>query len=435
MDTFDALPVELITSIARYLPFQDVKSLSCTSWLIRNAVIRRLFRTLYIPCPLPSTRSLDEFIEKYQDFISRIYLYVYLRPNTEGPYEGTMPSVWGTLWSAILKKIVRGEILSHIDSFAVEFDPGQFELNGWWGDSFNGGIYVFHDEESWDETLQQEQELIWRAQYNEVWNDISANRNITNLGVSNLPPKIASAWETPEWGTFLGRLTDLDISVFGGDNGCGWCANTLSGFYDFIDNKLPYLVMRKATNVRHLSLEASPDGLFGVADHDGVPLPLKEDHFLHLRSLSLKNIMIGSECLNFLKSRVDCLEELELHDCMCDRSWGEVWRKMRESKAPLRRVAIIQEEAPPLMWKEKYNAGYDNFQDSENAARIRKMLEEDKSLVLWRYASMSMKYGYAVERPDDNIKNFDEGVDQREYLKLLEVVAERNKRTSEFLQD
>ncbi|KAF9768808.1 hypothetical protein IL306_013840 [Fusarium sp. DS 682] len=369
--------------------------------------------------------ALEEVLEKSRCFISRIYLHVDLQPNIEGEtYEAPMPSIWGTPLPDTLKKIVRGEILSHIDSFTVEFDPGQFEIDGWWGDGFSGGIYVFHDEETWDEILQ-ERELIWRSQYNEVMKDISANHNITNFRFSNLLPKIASAWETPEWGDFLGRLTDLEISVFGGDNGAGWCASTMPGFYDFID-KLPSYIMRKAINVYHLSLESSLDGLFGAPD--GIPLPLKDDHLPRLRSLRLKNMWAGPELLDLLKNRGDCFEDLELHDCMCDSSWGEFWRSIRENNVSLRRISVVQDEAPPLMWEEKYNGDYSTIHDSEHAARIRDRRKEDESLVLWRYASVCDKYGCAVELPDDNVENFEKGDDQREYLKLLKVLEERNKR-------
>ncbi|KAF4337485.1 hypothetical protein FBEOM_8626 [Fusarium beomiforme] len=443
MAALDALPVELIANIASYLPPQDVKSLSRTSWLIRHAVLRILYRTLVIPCPLACTRALEDFINKYQELVFRIHLHISLSPNMEEkPHEGPMPSVWGTASSDTLRQIVRGDTLSHIDSFIVEFDPGQFEPdgwwgeNGWWGDQDNlGTIHVVEHEEDWDQTLQQEHDIIWRAQHNEVMHTISANPNITNLKMSNLLPKNTSAWETPEWASFLGRLQVLDISVFGGNNGACWQANTMPGFAEFIDN-LPYFIIRHAQNIKHFSLEAHKEGLFGTTAYQyRILLPLQEDHFLFLRSLKLKNIMIGPDLLEFLETRVDCLEELELHDCMCSGpqwravppTWGDLWKTMRERNVRLRKVCVVQSRMPPLMWGENYKEDFQTSEDSEAAKRVRKRLEKDKSLVLWRYARVDDKYGWVAELPDTNLKNFEKGEDQREYEKLLKMLEARSK--------
>uniref|UniRef100_A0A0D2YK43 F-box domain-containing protein n=1 Tax=Fusarium oxysporum (strain Fo5176) TaxID=660025 RepID=A0A0D2YK43_FUSOF len=188
---------------------------------------------------------------------------------------------------------------------------------------------------------------------------ISTNQNITNLKISNLIPRNASAWETPEWESFLGRLQVLEIGVFGGEDGDCW--HTKPEFAEFIGN-LPHFVMRHARNVRHLTLEASPDGLFGGASTNYcIPLPLKEDHFLFLHSLTLKNIMIGPELVEFLTSRVDSFEELELYDYPV--TWAGLWKAIRESNIRLFKV------------KE-----FETIEDSVEAARIRKMLEEDTLL-------------------------------------------------------
>ncbi|KAI7763473.1 hypothetical protein LZL87_010538 [Fusarium oxysporum] len=447
MAALDSLPVELVANIASYLAPQDVKSLSSASWFMRHAVVRVLFRTIVISSLEASARALEEFIHKYQDFVSKIHLHIYLHPNREQkPYQGPMPSVWGTSSSDILKRIVRGEILSNINSFVVEFDPGQFELDGrwgdsgWWGDSEHlGGIYVAEDGEDWNQTLQQEREFIWRAQYNESMRTISTNHNITSLKISNLLPKNTSAWETPEWESFLGRLQVLDISVFGSGHDACW--HTMPGFIEFIES-LPHFIMRHARNVRHLTLEASPDGLIGGSSSNHcIPLPLKEDHFLFLHSLTLKNVMIGPDLVQFLTSRADSLEQLELYDCMCDGpdwdygpdreldpvTWAGLWKAIRESNMRLLKVFVVQTRTPPLMWREDHSKDFDTSEDSMAAARIRKMLEEDNNLVLWRYARVDYKYGWVVDLSDDNVKYFEEGEDQREYVKLLKVLEERNR--------
>ncbi|KAF5974867.1 hypothetical protein FCOIX_8058 [Fusarium coicis] len=444
MAALDTLPVELVANIASYLSPQDVKALSCASWSMRHAVLGILFRTILIPCPLASTELLEDLVHKYQDFIFTVHLHMSFQPNKmDEPHDGPMPSVWGTAPTDTLWKITRGEILSNVRSLVLEFNGATFGRGGWWGEDASWTIVnmpgnICDNEEEWDETLQQEQEIIWRAQYNEVMRTISRNENITNLKIKNLIAKNASAWETTEWASFLGRLQVLDISVYGGNDGD--CLHTKTGFMEFIENML-YYIMRHAQNARHLTLEASPDGLFGGASANyRIPLPLKEDHLLFLKSLTLKNIMIGPDLIQFLKTRVDRFEELELHDCMCDGpepeygpgwnlepvTWADLWRAIRESNTRLFKVSVVQSKTPPLLWQEGESEEDEVSEDSVAVAGIRKMLEEDRSLVVWRYARVDYKYGWIVELSDDNVKYFAEGEDQREYVELLKVLEERN---------
>ncbi|KAF5594740.1 hypothetical protein FPCIR_4754 [Fusarium pseudocircinatum] len=444
MATLDTLPVELVAKIVSHLSPQDVKAASCASWILRHAVVGVLFRSLVISVPLVSSQVLEDLIHKYQDFISTVHLQVSFQPNIEEkPHDGPMPSVWGPTPSDTLRKITQGDFLSSVSSFVLELDGAQFGHGGWWGETAfwadpNMLGNIVNDEENWDQTLQQERDVIWRAQYNEVMQNISMNQNITNLKMKNLIAKNASAWQTPEWASFLGRLQVLEIGVFGGD---GECLHTTPGFAEFIRN-LPHYIMRHARNVRHLTIEASPDGLFGGASANYcIPLPLKEDHFVFLKSLTFKNIMIGPDLVEFLRSRVDCLEELELHDCMCDGpepeygpdwdlesvTWADLWRAIRESNIRLFEVSVVQSKTPPLLWQEGESEDDEANEDSEAAARIRKMLEEDRSLVVWRYARVDYKYGWIVDLSDDNVRYFEEGEDQREYMKLLGVLEERNK--------
>ncbi|EWG54814.1 hypothetical protein FVEG_12925 [Fusarium verticillioides 7600] len=446
MAALDTLPVELVANIASYMAPQDVKALSCASWFMRHAVLAVLFRTITIPCPLASTQALEELIDKYQDFTSAIHLHITFQSNkNDEPHNGPMPSVWGAAPTDTLQKITRGDILSNVRSLVLEFNGATFGRGGRWGENASWAIAnmpgnICDNEEELDETLQQEQEIIWRAQYNEVMRTISMNQNITNLRIKNLIAKSASAWETLEWSSFLGRLHVLDIGVFGGDEGD--CLHTKPGFIEFVESFLPYYVMRHARNVRHLTLEASADGLFGGASANYcIPLPLKEDHFLFLKSLTLKNIMIGPDLVEFLKSRVDCFEELELHDCMCDGpepeygpgwnvepvTWADLWRAIRVSNTRPFKVSVVQSKTPPLLWQEGESEEDEASEDSVAVAGIRKMLEEDRSLVVWRYARVDYKYGWIVELSDDNVKYFAEGEDQREYVKLLKVLEERNK--------
>ncbi|KAM0546239.1 hypothetical protein ACHAPJ_010922 [Fusarium lateritium] len=441
VSALEKLPIGLITDIAKLLTFDDIKNLSCVSWVMRDAVLRLLFRTLSITCPVDSDRDLDRFIDKYKELISRLHLHIKLGPN---PDEGSdydsdeeqpeAPSIWGTSSRDTVKNIVRGQVLSHINTLSVRLDPDQFEEDGDWDDEIDTpSIHVFAESEDWDRVHRREGKYFWRAQCTEVWNEIAANPNINSLRISNLLPKNSSAWLTNEWKDFLGRLKDLDVSVFGADNGAGWKAHKMPGFYDFITT-LPELMMQHASNVTRLRLEANEEGLLGSTSevHD-VPLPLENGNMPSLRILQLENIMLGNEVLDFIRHHANTLQEIHLRNCMCDRSehdpsWSDLWKLIREVTTAVTEVSFIQGKTPPLARGEEYGDSVPTREDSDAGKKVRKQLAEDKSLVLWRYVYVDDKYGMIFEQYEDNIECFEQGNDQLEYTRLLDELSERRQK-------
>ncbi|KAM0484067.1 hypothetical protein ACHAP7_003575 [Fusarium lateritium] len=443
MTCLSKLPPEIFEEVATFLPSPDLENFSCTSKLIRHNLIRILFTdtTLSITCPVASDEGLDIFINRYGDLISRVHLYLRLLPNIGDDEEITIPSLWGTSQSETLRKVVRGQLLSHVNTLSVRFDPEQFETtgswdgNGSWGDPEDlGTIYTFGETEAKEETLGLEATYIWRAQYTEFFRDVSANQNIRHFIIKNLLPRDSSAWKEREWKAFLWRLDEFDLSVFGGDNGVGWKASSQEGFHDFIED-LPWYFMQHATDVTRLRIEAHRWGIFGTGSGLDIRLPLRSDNFPSLRSLTLKNIQIGFELIEFLTSHGDSLQELTMEDCICDEGWSmmddtpvwaDLWSTLRTGSSAIAKVAVVQTKTPPLALMEGIE-GANHSPDSESASQIRKMLKEDESLVLWRYGAVDTKYRMVEDLEEVNISRFEQGDDQREYSKLLDVLRERNR--------
>ncbi|KAM0197317.1 hypothetical protein ACHAPI_005181 [Fusarium lateritium] len=247
-------------------------------------------------------------------------------------------------------------------------------------------------------------------------------------------PRDSSAWKEREWKAFLWRLDEFDLSVFGGDNGVGWKASSQEGFRDFVED-LPWYFMQHATDVTRLRIEAHRWGIFGTGSGLDIRLPLRSDNFPSLRSLTLKNIQIGFELIEFLTSHGDSLQELTMEDCICDEGWSmmddtpvwaDLWSTLRTGSSAIAKVAVVQTKTPPLALMEGIE-GANHSPDSESASQIRKMLKEDESLVLWRYGAVDTKYRMVEDLEEVNISRFEQGDDQREYSKLLDVLRERNR--------
>ncbi|SPJ75937.1 uncharacterized protein FTOL_05668 [Fusarium torulosum] len=197
---------------------------------------------------------------------------------------------------------------------------------------------------------------------------------------------------------------------------------------------LPGYFMQHATNVIRLRIEAHPWGLFGTGGDFGIRLPLRGYTLPSLRSLTLKNIQIGIELIEFLMSHGDGLKELTMEDCMCDEgwlrnstpAWDDLWLTLRADSSNIANVSVVQTRTPPLAYMEGYE-GFEPSPDSESFSKIRKMLEEDEGLVLWRYVTVDTEYRMVFEVKERNISCFEEGEDQREYSILLDVIREQIK--------
>ncbi|KAH7184647.1 uncharacterized protein B0J16DRAFT_398016 [Fusarium flagelliforme] len=449
MPSLTALPTEIVLAIAELLGPADIKGLSCMNRRLRNTVTHILFRTLSIAMPLVSHLLLEHMLEKYKKFISRIHLHVFLRPNLEEDDDNPqMPSIGGTMKSGTLLHLVNGKIFSHIDSFSIHFDPCQFDIAGrwygndgdWGGGHGSGSITVFEDEEDEDTCYDREEEHVWRAQYMQVFAELIRNPNIKKLRLMNLLPRRTSMWDTVQWGEMLGRLTHLDLSIFGAECG-GWSGNATDGFSQFIDN-LHSDIVKHLTNVTHLRLEGSTSSTLGAGVDKGYDLFPLYGRVPALQSLELKNIVLGHTFMVYLRAQADNLRDLTLHNCMClslvprgleedewpDEEteaedpvrWYHIWKSIALRSPAVRRVTFLQDEQPPLI--DSINPEY-----GRSFRIVEKMLEEDTEgdLIVWRHVKIDKLWGTVHEDAETNVEEVACGCAYEAYCDLQKTLMER----------
>ncbi|KAF4994463.1 hypothetical protein FDECE_13112 [Fusarium decemcellulare] len=427
------LPVGLFPEIAQWLPIEAKRSFSTTSSAIRNTLSPHLFRTIRIRCPVSASWDVDEFLEKYSNSIAHVHLEIPFHPNTEdsedsedSEAEKEHPSIWGETpeISEKIKLLIGGQSLPKWSTLSVKFDPGQFEEEGEWDDEGIGSIHVFMETESWEEVEAAEKKYHWRAQYAEVWEAIAANTNIRRFDIFNLIPRSTQAWKSEEWPKFVARLEELNMTIFGGDNGAGWKAHRMYGFEDFMPKIADHFTSH-ADNVKRLGITAHEEGVIGTVHMLDCPIPLKKDMLPALYALRLENVAIDSDLLDFLKDHGDSLKELHLHNCMvCEEpSWAELWNHVREVSTRLIDLSVTEDKRPPLTNDEEFDRPPKD-PEPEQVQDIRKKLEKDESIRLWRYVTVDDKYGMIFESFEEVIEHYEE--DSEAYNALLDVLKKRN---------
>jgi hypothetical protein len=130
------------------------------------------------------------------------------------------------------------EILSHLENFpnletlSVQFMFGETDRED--EEAFTSGFYTFDTENPYAEPGETEgdNKQAWKVVMAKAYAAIS--RNIGHkpkaFEMRNVVPSGVGTWDTEEFSDFLGSLEKFKISLCGGENGAGWCINTLPAY-------------------------------------------------------------------------------------------------------------------------------------------------------------------------------------------------------------
>ena len=188
---------------------------------------------------------------------------------------------------------------------------------------------------------------------------------------------------------------------------------------------MPEFLFQHATNLEHLYIAGHGDGHLGDSALRFEPNTMPKLKSLHLETMSitesLKDFMSGSK-LESLR-----LENVGAWGHVGDTpTWVDFWKAVREGNPSLKEVAFHYPQSVPLTVEEVMN-GKDSVSktDTEEEAQVRKMAEEDDSLIIWPYVLSDDKYGNVFEMEEENREALEKGDDNREYKLLIEEIKKR----------
>ncbi|KAJ4026433.1 hypothetical protein NW752_001376 [Fusarium irregulare] len=446
--TLDTLPPENFLSIRDQLPHEDIKSLSVVNKKIHAQLVPHLFRYIRVNCPLSrdSGSDLSSVIDKYGTNVLGVCLYVVFYPNP--PYsdlEGSKvdsngekekwywdeypDSVWARDASdiSIMHDLIQFKGMPKCTSLGIRTDgEEEFEIDGGWDENelSDISIYFCTEVEDWERVKEKEKMYAWRQAWNELWRDVATHSKTERLDLFHFLPIKASCWLEPEWAAFVGRLKELNIRAYGQDNGAGWAANTLEGYNDFF-SEMPKFLFQHATNLEHLYIAGHEDGHLGDS-----ALRFEPNTMPKLKSLHLETMSITESLKDFLSGST--LEGLRLENVGAwghvgdTPTWADFWKAVREGNPSLKEVTFHYPKSVPLTVEEVMN-GKDSVSktDTEEEAQVRKMAEDDESLIIWPYIISDDKYGNVFEMEEENREALEKGDDNREYKLLMEEIKKR----------
>ncbi|KAI0154690.1 hypothetical protein GGR57DRAFT_502440 [Xylariaceae sp. FL1272] len=449
------LPPELLLRVGEQLAVADCCSLSSVNSHFRRFLLPTLFKCLRANNRYEHAETFQKLVPEIATYVQRLEFDLYLhqgsgeddvdeegggrRPSKAGRSNGvrtlkvsdTAPIVW---------ELLSRRALPNLSTLRVTFCPlpEDFRGDGWSDDGLGGSIYLAQDVEDEDDIAEAEMRFYWRGLFNRSFETMaSGSGDLHRLEILNLPPKSASALWTDEWKTFLGTVKEFKISLWGGDNGAGWHANTLEGYLEWISD-LEESFFEHLTSAERVKLVAHDQNPIGCPGMRQCPIPFGPGHMPRIEHLELQDCFVDAALIAFLSSHPQQLRSLRLTNCYSAGNnqargtarsatpWSVFFSAVRRSQADLHEFILQEGRTPPLTHEEQFeddDVPYEPPDDeADDVKTVRRILSEDTGRRLFAYACLDDKYGMVFAYEEVNISAFLEGTDQREFDELMAMV-------------
>ncbi|KAK1242460.1 hypothetical protein MKX08_005272 [Trichoderma sp. CBMAI-0020] len=308
-------------------------------------------------------------------------------------------------------KVLKGLLTPNLHTVKLGFDVG---LDDEELDPFD----VYDYPEDVDRVRLSERQETWRALMNETWEALVGNTLVRELILDELPAKWTSTYYTDAFHRFLNQLESATIHIFGIPYE-EWRTNITIGYGDFV-NKLGAAFFSHMGGLKHLHLWATDP--LGLAS-ESMPyneLPLRPEDLPALQSLTLENCFISPELISFMKLHAQVLKSLRLNESFCgdNLSWADFFDQVYEMKPSLTEL-IYRGDKTPFMIDAEDEVWW---ADESDLLPFRQRLEADPTLNVFRRGQLDSDTGVLFFDLRDELKLFNQGDDQRAYVRLMGLV-------------
>ena len=394
-----------------------LKNWSCTSKYFRSFLAPRIFESIALWNTEESGSSVNRLITEYGQYIKELH-FQGLAPGNENKEEDfsdtikVFPEIVGSILSNLSQ-------IPNLETVRVGF-PIDFQEAGF---SYEYGMFT--ETESKEEVAEAEENEGWRALMAKTFDALVQNTSpgFKNLVLENLMPVEVSTFNTAALQDLLRQMHRFELSLYGEENAC-WETSGSPGFQSFVGN-LDTWFFNDLISVTDLTIHAHEYAHMGGGF---AHLPLYTAQLPLVKALRLKNIVLCPGLQMFLVNHADTLEVLELTDCFaCDEDhrifWDGIFTSLIEAKPKkLRSLTILPSKLPLNDNDFPDDNNYMKDPDSDEIARVRRILKENPERRLFGYAFIDDKYSFLYRQEEDNLAHFLIGDDQRAYTELMEIV-------------
>ncbi|PNP37910.1 hypothetical protein TGAMA5MH_10009 [Trichoderma gamsii] len=404
MASLIALPLELSLHIISFLDFSDKVHLSATCRSYRTQLIPEIFDRIQFTSDEASAAFALAAVEAYGQYTKTIEF------TCQCDHEDNPPPTGPSLPPAACK-VLKGLLTPNLHMVKLGF---KFNLDDEDLDPFD----IYDAPETADQVSMSEMYEKWRALMNETWEALVGNALVRELILDELPTKWTSTYYTDAFHRFLNQLESATIHISGIPY-TEWRINITDEHEEFL-NWLGAGFFRHMDGLKHLHLRATdPLGLANEC-RPYKELPLSPENLPALQSLTLEECFVSPELIPFIKRHAQVLKSLRLNECFCGEnlSWAEFFDQVHEAMPSLteliyrHKAPFTREEEEDMWWAEE-----------PALLRVRQRLEADPTLNLFRRGFLDADTGVLFfDDLGDALKLFDQGDDQRAYVRLMGLV-------------
>ncbi|KAK8041415.1 hypothetical protein PG994_014422 [Apiospora phragmitis] len=308
---FASLPTELLGEIERALPFQDRLRLSAVDSRLRQYFAPNLYSTIRFSNRLADRDAIAHVVAKFGTYARALTLTLDLAvPDLEGAWASPGLPVF-------TRDLLRGKTLPGISSFSIRFTADPDSKVGFRAPTSFDEWAEFQGLHPTDELTIAESETNWRQCLTATWQALVDNPGtIRHLALRNLIPVVSSAWLTPAWHAFVGRLESLALGFWDSE----WVVDRQDEFdVGGLEECMDEWFYVHATALRRLEFVANPGQPYATALWGTLSSALGTDlpNLPSLRELRIVNCIISEELAALIAARVlSRLHRVELVDCV-----------------------------------------------------------------------------------------------------------------------
>lgn len=415
LDLHTELQLEIVSHLKNTPTWQrDLLNWSSVSSNFRSLLAPYVFTQITLCNTEKSGASVDLIAKSnYRQYVRKLS-FQGMAPGDEeegfSDVDGIFPPVVESVLSDLSCFPALETVVIHFD---LKFDRGWEE-----------GFMLFQDLESPAQRLELEKTEAWRALNTKTYAALARNikPGFKHLTLQNLLPLEASSFSTPEFRTLLSNMTKFDFSVWWDQTGHS-AANTRLGYVDYTQ-KFDALFFNHLVSVTHLTISAAglPMGLYGF--HHGA-LKLNRFQMPLLKSLALESVFICPELREFLASRADTLESVQILESHAGSyhndnpiTWAELFTALSQANpAKLREFTVLPSDGMELF--DDYHAAQ---ADKDEALLTLEFMKRHPERRLFAYSYIDDKYGFVGCLQYSNLDSYRLGADQRAFDELMRIV-------------
>lgn len=428
-------PKELILQITEEMELKDKLSLSSTCWNLRLLVSPDFFGTLTLKNTDQSGAVAKGLAASKANEVVKTLWFEGSAPTDKSEDYADVSNIMPNSVHFVLANLNK---FPNLEKVSIGFN---FQMDH---DSWKVCVLCLPACTDVSTALASESEKAWHYLMAKTFEALIGNKNsggIKDLQIRDLFPRDISPFWNKGWQELLQTVEKFDLSLWGHARGNHHNElATTKGYMKWVKD-LDWVFFLRLTNLTELSFTATRYGMLigqSMASvlFDDLHLPLGGNQMRRLKKLTLGNIFLTIELIDFLLGHIATLESLTFTECAAyieaagtnrkGPTWAEMLDSLVDARAPrLKHISIESAELSTI--KEiAQRAEDDDVSDVEDGSKescekLAKLAEKKPVKIVFPYAHLDDQ-GKHVGSWNFVLEHYKSGKDQQAYEKLAGLV-------------